>query len=286
MLLQLLIAGLGMGCIYGLVAIGYSMVYRATFILNFALGEFLACGGLLGYTLLRLGLSFPLAFVVSVAAVTLLGAGLERGVFRPLRRRGSPLMNMIIATIGLSIALQNAELLIWGADPLSYPGVASALLHLGSVKISAGYLYTFALAIAMLVGLQLFFTRTALGIAVRAAAQDTYAARLVGVDTDWTLTLTFAVSAGFCAAAGVLISPLFYASYDMGSIGFKAFAAAVLGGLGSVGGGMVGGLLLGLVEALVTQASSNYRDAIVFSLLILVLLLAPRGLVKAGDANA
>lgn len=285
MIPQQLVAGMGMGLIYGLVAIGYSMVFRATRVLNFALGEFLMAGGLVGYSLLRLGLPYPVAFLAAVAAVTAGSSLLERAIFLPLRRRGSPLMNVIIATIGLSIFLQNFGLSLWGADPLTYPGQGESLV-IGTVRISPGYLYIFGLALLLLAGLQFFFTRTRMGTAIRASAQDPYAARLMGIDVDATVNVTFAVAAGFCAAAGVLMSPLFYASYDMGVVGFKGFASAVLGGLGHTGGAMVGGLLVGLAEvAVVNTLSSDYRDAIIYGLLVATLMFLPTGLLKARDAS-
>jgi len=277
---QQVVGGIAIGCIYSLIALGFSMIVRAMDLLNFAHGEVLMLGGMLGVTAL-VGLRFPYwATIVAVtAASAVVGAILEWVVFRPLRRHRAPLDNMIIATVGLGIFLRNGAILVWGADPVRYPVKYGEPLVLGPVRLPLENLWILGVGVAAMVLLQLFFARTKTGVAMRASAFNPVTARLMGIPVDRMNLYTFAIGSALAGLAGVLLAPLLYASFDMGSVGLKAFAAACLGGFGSVPGAIVGGLVLGVGETLgAFFVSTSYQDALAFGLLILLLLFRPSGL--------
>jgi len=282
---QQLIMGLAIGCVYSLIAIGFSMVFQAMGLLHFALGEMVMLGALLGYTLSTTWkLSYLAAFILGTSATGLMGVLLEKLTLYPLRRRGAPRMNMIIATIGLSIALQNLGMLLWGAQPLVYAVSRWGFTVFLGLQILNQYFYIFLFGLLLMGGLHLFFHHTRTGISLRAAAQDPLMARLMGIRVDRTITLTFAISSALGAAAGILLAPIYYASFDMGRIGLKSFAAAVLGGFGNLYGAMVGGLLLGILEVFSANLlSSSYKDAVAFGLMIVLLLFLPTGLFRVKD---
>jgi branched-subunit amino acid ABC-type transport system permease component len=215
-----------------------------------------------------------------LAVTALVGVVLEFVVFRPMRRGGSPMINLLIVTIGISILLQNVARLAWGSEPLRYPRVfGTRPFVFGEVVVASYVPWVLVFGVAVMVALQLFFARTPTGIAMRASAQDPLAARLMGVSVDRMITYTFAISAALGGAGGVLIAPVFFASFNMGEIGLKAFVAATIGGLGSMPGAMLGGVVLGLVETFSAfWVSSEYRDAIAYGILILVLLFLPSGI--------
>ena len=278
---QQVIGGLAIGVVYSLIGLGFTMLIRALDLVNLAQGEMVMIGGLVGFTLVAsLGLPFPLTFLVVLAVTALVGVVLEFVVFRPMRRGGSPMINLLIVTIGISILLQNVARLAWGSEPLRYPRVfGTRPFVFGEVVVASYVPWVLVFGVAVMVALQLFFARTPTGIAMRASAQDPVAARLMGVSVDRMITYTFAISAALGGAGGVLIAPVFFASFNMGEIGLKAFVAATIGGLGSMPGAMLGGVVLGLVETFSAfWVSSEYRDAIAYGILILVLLFLPSGI--------
>lgn len=277
---QQVVGGLAIGCIYSLIALGISMVIRAMDLLNFAHGEVMMLGGMVGATaLIALRLPYAGAIAVVMLASAAAGMALDRLVLLPLRRTRASMDRMIIATVGLGIFLRNGAILVWGADPVRYPVRFGNPLRLGPLRVPVESLWILGVAVGLMVLLQLFFARTRTGVAMRAAAYSPVAARLMGIPVDRMNLYTFAIGSALAGAAGVLLAPLLYASYDMGSVGLKAFAAACLGGFGSVPGAIVGGLLLGVGETLAAFfISSSYQDAIAFAMLILVLLFLPSGL--------
>jgi branched-chain amino acid transport system permease protein len=280
-LVQTLLGGLAIGCIYSLIALGISMIIRATEILHFAQGEIMMIGSMMGLSAFWLA---EMPFVL-VLLFGILGGGaasmlVELAIYRPLARRVA-LLNIVIATLGVSIVLQNVARLTWGSEPLRYPALfASKGLVLAGFVVSPQLVWIVFLGAMIMGALMLFFHFTRLGIAMQAAAQDANAARLMGISVERTTTLTFAVSGMMAGAAGVLLGSLFFASFNMGfTTGIKAFVAATLGGLGSVPGAMVGGLLFGLIETFSgTLISTSYKDAVGMIILILILLFAPMGL--------
>jgi branched-chain amino acid transport system permease protein len=280
---ELAAGGLAIGAIYGLIGLGFSMIVRATSIIHFAQGEVVMLGALSAWSV---AIAFHLPFLIVLLVGTIFGGIsallMYALVYRILVRRGVPLNNLIIATIGMSILAQNLAMLSWGSEPHAYPKLfATADYSAGALHISPQQLWIIALGIGLVILLQAFLRFTRTGIALQAAAQDPEAAQLMGVNLDRSIGLTFAIGGTMAGAAGVLLGSLFFASFNMGFLtGIKAFVAATLGGLGSIGGALVGGLLFGLIETFSAQWISNsYRDAIGMVLLIIILLAMPEGLV-------
>ncbi|MBI4635514.1 MAG: branched-chain amino acid ABC transporter permease [Candidatus Rokubacteria bacterium] len=272
-LVQYLASGLVVGGVYALIGLGFVIVYGVTRIINFAQGEFVMLGALVMATLVGRGLSLPLAFALTVAAVAGLGALLERAAIHPLR--SAPPLAILILTIGASIALRGVALIVWGTDPFALraysPGPPLAVG--GAVVVRQG-LWVLGVAGAVFAVLWFFFTRTYAGIALRACAVNARAARLQGIRVDHMFLFAFALSGALGAVAGAVIAPITYATYDMGlMLGLKGFVAAVLGGLVSPPAAIAGGFLLGVLESLAAGlVSSGYKDAVAFVILIALCL--------------
>jgi branched-chain amino acid transport system permease protein len=282
MLLDPLIGGIAMGCIYSLIALGYNMLIRAMNLLHFAQGEVMMVGALTGVTLVStLHLPYLVAIPLIMIICAVLALALDTFAYRPVRRRHVPVINLIIATLGVSIVLSNAAILVWGAEPIRYPTIyRTSALMLGPVRIPPQFLAPLIVGGLLMVGLQLFFSKSLIGMAMRAAAQDPETARLMGINIDRTIQYTFAISGAMGGAAGALLGPIIFASFNMGEIiGIKAFVAATLGGLGSIPGAMVGGIVFGLIETFgALFISSGYKDALGYAVMIAILLVAPSGL--------
>jgi branched-chain amino acid transport system permease protein len=279
--------GLAIGSIYSLIAIGFSMIFRATGLLHFAHPDLMMIGGMVGYTLAsRTHLPMPVLFVAAGVAVAILSFLIDRVGLRPLRRRGTHL-NLIIATLGWSIILVNVALFVWGTAPLAYPErYAPKGTQVGGIVIVPQNLVMLGVGLLSMALLQLFFARTTLGQALRATAENPVAAQLMGIRVERMMALTFLLSGFLAGGAGVLVASIVYANFDLGLIGIKAFAAAVLGGFGHVAGAMAGGLLLGLLETMgAFYVSSAFKDIIAYTLLILILLVRPNGLFGASDVR-
>jgi branched-chain amino acid transport system permease protein len=288
-LLQQLVNGIAWGSIYALVALGYTMVYGVLRLINFAHGEVYMVGAMTGfYAAHALGvadqpsvLGLAATLLAAMATCAALGATIERVAYRPLRR--APRLAPLITAIGVSLLLQNAGQLVFGADPKFFPPLLASheAWRVGSLAVSNIQLTVLATALALMAGLELVVMRTRVGRAMRAVAQDADAAALMGVPVDRIIQLTFVLGSALAGAAGILVG-LSNPKIDplMGLMpGLKAFVAAVLGGIGSIPGAMLGGLLLGVVETLVAgYLSSTYRDAIAFVILIAILLYRPTGL--------
>jgi branched-chain amino acid transport system permease protein len=272
-LAQYTASGLVVGGVYALIALGFVIVYGVTRIINFAQGEFVMLGAFLMVTLEGAGLAVAPALGLAVVGVALLGAVLERVAIHPVRR--APALVVLIVTIGASIALRGAALIVWGTDPAALPaftpGPPLSLLGATVVRQGLWVLGVAALVFALLWG---FFTRTYAGSAVRACAVNPRGARLMGIRVDRVFLLAFALSGALGAVAGAVIAPITYATYDMGlMLGLKGFVAATLGGLVSAPGAIAGGFLLGLLESYAAGLlSSGYKDAVAFIVLIAVLL--------------
>jgi len=280
--LQYLLNGLPIGATYALIALGYSLIYASAGVLNWAQGDMAMLGAYLAYTLNRIvGLGFLPSMLAAMACAALVGTLVERGVLRPLRRRASPSINLIIATLGVAIIARNLALIVWGPDPQLFPSpVGSRIVSVGSLNLLPQDLLIVGVAIFLMLLLQYFLRFTREGKALRAVAQDRMAASLMGIVVERSDSVAFATSAALGAAAGILIAPLFFVTFNMGAvIGIKGFVAAVVGGLGNIPGAIAGGFVLGLTEAVAGgKISSGYRDAISFGVLILVLWLRPSGL--------
>lgn len=289
-LLQQLVNGITWGSIYSLIALGYTMVYGILRFINFAHGDVYMVGAYVAYYLVAAfgmsgGGATPLAALLiilgAMAGAALLGVIIERLAYKPLRRQ--PRLTVLITAIGVSLFLENAGILVFGAEPKFFPQILTAR----SVRLPGGALTTshqllvLGGALVLMIGLSLIVYRSPIGRAMRALAYNRDVANLMGIPTDRIITFTFALGSALAAAAGVLVA-LSTPRIDplMGLIpGLKAFVAAVLGGIGNIPGAMVGGLVLGLAETLVSgYISSTYRDAIAFALLIIILLVRPAGL--------
>jgi branched-chain amino acid transport system permease protein len=317
--LQQIINGLTTGSVYAIVALGYTMVYGVIQLINFAHGEVVMIGAMVAFTVITalVGAGLPLPPIVLVFAGVLaaipvcmaIGYLLERVAYRPLRH--APRLAPLITAIGMSIILQHLALLIWGRDPRAFPQIMEvASFNLGGAAISSVQIVIILLSVAMMAVLTWFVYRTRFGIAIRASAEDVRVAALMGVDANRVIAATFTIGAAMGAVAGVMYGTYYgIAHYTMGfTLGLKAFSAAVLGGIGNLAGAMLGGILLGLVEALgagyigdltdlcqwpvfggllaercaadghVILLGSNYQDVFAFLVLILVLVFRPSGL--------
>ncbi len=280
--MQFFLNGLPIGAIYALVALGYSLIYAASGVLNWSQGDMVMLGAYVGFTVLFfLKLGFISALFLAMVAVALLGVLVQYMILRPLREREAPPINVVIATLGVAIMCRNLALRIWGPDPQILPSpVSSQPFSLAGVSVTPQDILVLSVGITLMLVLHFFLKNTREGKALRAVAQDRYAAKLMGIDPERSDAVAFAASAGIGAAAGILVAPIFFVTFNMGaSVGLKGFVAAVIGGLGTIPGAIAGGFFLGVVESLAGGLiSSGYRDAITFALLIVVLWLKPSGL--------
>jgi branched-chain amino acid transport system permease protein len=277
-----LINGLSLGSIYAIIALGYTMVYGIAKMLNFAHGDVIMVGAYIAFCGLQYwGIPPVLAILLAMVFCTLLGVTIEGFAYRPLRQATS--LAVLITAIGMSYLLQNIALMIWGANPNFFPTtfINGSNIRLGTLNISSATLFTIAANVIIMVTLTLFTSRTKLGKAMRCVSEDRGAAELMGINVNRTISLTFAIGSALAAIAGVLLC----SSYPIlqpttGSMpGIKAFTAAVFGGIGSIPGAMLGGILLGVIEIFgKAYISTELGDAIVFAVLIIVLLVKPAGL--------
>jgi len=282
----LAIQGLTLGAIYVLVALGFHLVFRTVGILDFAQGDKVVVGGLLALTLVRSAL--PLALVVLVVLLAGLCAGViyEFVVVRPSLRRGPDAA--VVATVGALLILSSGHILIWGATAQPFPALVSGSVAIGSSRVDAQDFVVWAVVAVIVVGLALFLERTRYGKAMVASAADPMAAGAVGIDVSRVRIMAAAIAFGLAALGGVLIAPITLAGGTVGpSLTLKAFTAATLGGLSSTAGVVIGGLLLGLFEIMVgVRLPTEYRDPLVFAILILLLLIKPSGLFGSRERLA
>ena len=284
MFLQQLVNGLTIGGIYALIAVGYTMVYGVIQLINFAHGEIYMLGAFFALTfIVGLSMPFPLAFLLAMLCGAICGMLLDVIAYRPLRQ--SPRLACLITAIGMSIFLQNLAMLIWGSRPKPFPAESlpawfGKTWHLTHFSLTGFHLFIFAVTIVMMVGLNLLIQKTRFGKAMRAVAQNKTMAALAGINVNKVITLTFAVAGSMGAAAGLMVGAFYNSLYPtMGYLaGVKAFAAAVLGGIGSVPGAMLGGIVLGVAEAMgAGYLSSLYRDGISYAVMIIVIIFIPAG---------
>jgi branched-chain amino acid transport system permease protein len=279
-ILQYLISGITIGAIYAVIALGFTIIYNATEIINFAQGEFVMLGGMAVIALDAPGrLPLGLSFVLAVLAVTLVGVCLERFTIRPAKNANP--ITLIIITVGTSIFLRGVAMMLWGKDSLGLrPFSGETPIHLGGATLVPQSLWVLGVTLVVTASLQFFYKHTITGKAMRACAFNRRAASLVGISVNRMVLVSFALSAAIGAAAGIVIVPITLCGYDVGTmLGLKGFCAAVLGGLGSSPGSILGGFLLGILEALgAGLISSGFKDAIAFFVLLLVLFVRPSGL--------
>ena len=278
-----LINGISLGSVYAIIALGYTMVYGIAKMLNFAHGDVIMVGGFVSFlTVSQVGVPPIVSVLISMAVCTVLGVVIERLAYKPLR--GAPSLAVLITAIGVSYFLQNAAQLLWGSDTKVFSSVVpcgSLSLAGGQLVITAESIVTVSVCIIIMIALTLFTSKTKMGKAMRAVSEDKGAAQLMGISVNSTISVTFAIGSALAAIAGVLLCSAYPTlSPTTGSMpGIKAFTAAVFGGIGSIPGAMLGGILLGIIEVFAkAYISTQLSDAIVFAVLILVLLVKPEGL--------
>lgn len=277
--LQFLFSGITIGAIYALVALGFALIYNASHVINFAQGEFVMIGGMATVFLAKAGLPLPLAIVLAVAVTVLIGMLLEKLAVEPARN--AQVVTLIIITIGASLVLRGLAQALWGKQYYALESFSGDTpITIGGATLLPQSLWVLGVTVVVVAALAWFFGRTLLGKAVLATAVNANAAQLVGINTKFVLLLSFALAALLGAVAGIIVAPITFTSYDVGiMLGLKGFVAAVLGGLGSGLGAIVGGLLLGIAEAMTAgYVSSDYKDAVPFVLILLVLFFMPNGL--------
>ena len=279
-----LINGLSLGSVYAIIALGYTMVCGIAKMLNFAHGDVIMIGAYIAFlSITNAGLSPLIAILISMVACTVFGLIIEKVAYRPLRNASSSLA-VLITAIGVSYLLQNVALLLFGANAKTFPTIISwkgLTLADGKLTISGETIVTILVCIIIMVFLMLFVQKTKPGQAMRAVSEDRGAALLMGINVNGTIALTFAIGSGLAAIAGVLLCSAYpsLTPYTGAMPGIKAFVAAVFGGIGSIPGALIGGLLLGIIEIFgKAYISSQMADAIVFAVLIVVLLVKPTGL--------
>lgn len=282
-ILQHLINGISIGAVYAIIALGYTMVYGIAKMLNFAHGDVIMVGAYISFCVTNyLGLPVIVSILASVAVCTLLGIMIEALAYKPLR--GTPSLAVLITAIGVSYFLQNSAQLIWGSAPKNFSSIVSfdpIVLFEGRLVITGEVIVTVAVSALVMAGLTFFTGKTRTGKAMRAVSEDRDAAQLMGINVNRTISTTFAIGSALAAVAGVLLcSTVPTLAPTTGSMpGIRAFTAAVFGGIGSIPGAMLGGLLLGIIETLSKAYLPNqFSDAIVFGVLIVVLLVKPTGL--------
>ena len=286
MLFQQVLNGLTNGSLYALMAVGVTMVYKSLGMLNFAHGDVMMVGTFITLTFTQMGIPFYAAIVMGIASAAILGFLLERIILRKVKF--SSFVNLLIATVGVSYVLRNTAMVIWGTSPQLFPSMFPAqLIRIGNFTITPQSIGIILISLALITGLHMFFTKVKVGKCMQLANSDPEGAAMMGVNVTYMRFLTFGISAGLAAIAGIMIAPLTYARVDMSAtIGMKAFAAAILGGIGNLWGALLGGVILGIVEALGSAyISTAYRDAFSFIILFIVLFVKPTGLLNKKIEN-
>ncbi|WP_051330820.1 branched-chain amino acid ABC transporter permease [Aneurinibacillus terranovensis] len=278
-LIQSLIGGLGIGSVYALVALGYSMVYRSMGLVNFAHGNVFAVGAYIGTIFfVSMHTNFVVAFLLALILTALLGMLIEK-ILRPLGKMD--LTYMMLGTLGIGIILQNLSIIIWGPNGIAVPyPIMNTPWVVKGISISPYTLVIIAVAACIVILLELFLNKTKIGLAMRASAQEREMSLVLGMNVNLMNALTLAIGSALAACAGVLVGPIFYVSPDMSaSVGIKGFAAAILGGFGSIPGAIVGGLVFGILESLVATQVSAWSQVIAFLVFVVVLIARPSGIV-------
>ncbi len=277
--LQFLFSGITVGATYALAALGFTLIYNASNVINFAQGEFIMLGGMLAVFFTQAGLPLPVALLLAIALPALVGIALEKAAIEPVK--GAETVSLIIITIGASLVIRGLIQVWLGKNAHSLPAFSGDTpITIGGATLLPQSLWALGVTAVVVALLWYFFSRTLTGKAMLATSINRSAAQMVGINTNLVLLLSFALSAGLGALGGILIAPITLTSYDVGiMLGLKGFVAAVVGGLGSGLGAVAGGLLVGILEAMgAGYISSAYKDAVPFVLILLILFFMPRGL--------
>jgi len=286
-LFQYVLSGLSNGAIYALIGFGFAIIYNSTGIINFAQGEFVMLGGMLTVFFLAVfKLPLEAAIILAIIISTIVGVSFERLAIRPLKN-ASPL-SLIIITIGASIFMRGAAMLIWGKDTYALPAFSgNDPLYIAGATILPQHLWILGVTVLIIIGSRIFFNYSIAGKAMRACSYNPLAAGLVGINVKNMVMLSFAISSAIGSMAGIIIAPLTMTSYDVGiMLGLKGFCAVIIGGMSSGLGTLMGGLLLGLLESLGAGfISASYKDAIAFIILLLILFIRPEGLFSKKETE-
>lgn len=276
-LLQLMFSGLSIGAVYALIAVGFVAIFTVSEVINLAQGEFAALAGLVAISATGTGMPLPAALVVAIATVTVVAVVMERLTIAPVKRLST--LTSIILTLGVSTVLKALMLLVWGPEGKGLSPFPGGDLLVFGVSIRAQELWILGIAAVVAAAVWWFYDRTIVGKALRACAEQPTAARLVGISPKLATMLAFGIAGLVGAIAGVIASPVYFSSWDSGlALGLKGFVAATLGGLVSIRGALLGGVLLGVLESLVAgYVDTGFRDAVAFVLLIVVLVVRPAG---------
>lgn len=280
--LSYLISGISLGSVYAIIALGYTMVYGIAKMLNFAHGDVIMVGGYISLlTMTSLGLPVWVAILLAMVVCTILGILIEGLAYKPLR--SAPSLAVLITAIGVSYFLQNSALLIWGANPQVYTPVIEGAVKFFDGQLSITYIsiLTVVVCVVIMIALTIFTSKSKMGKAMRACSEDKAAAQLMGINVNKTISLTFAIGSALASVAGILLCSSYPTLMPTtGSMpGIKAFTAAVFGGIGSIPGAFLGGILLGIIESLAkAYISTQLANSVVFAVLIIVLLVRPAGL--------
>lgn len=277
--LQLLISGISQGCVYGLIALGFVLIYKATEMVNFAQGDMMMLGAFIGFTYINLaGLPFVWGVLATIGTMAVLGVILERLVLRPMI--GEPPFAVLMITIGLGFVFRAVAGAIWGNEPKSITSpLSGGVFRFGEVTIGYENVTVIAATALLCAGLYLFFRFTRLGVAMQAASQNQLAAYYVGIPVKRIFTLVWALSAAIAAMAGILVAPISLVDPMMGFIGVKAFAAAIVGGFGSLPGAIIGGLIVGIAEQFAgLYGPAGSGDVSAYLILLLMLFIRPEGI--------
>jgi len=281
---QQVVSGTAIGCVYALVALGFVLIYKATEVVNFAQGELMMIGAFLAYTLIVMfGFNFWIGAALAIVMTALFGAGVERVVMRPMV--GKPVFSIIMVTIGLGFLARSIVSMVpgWGVDTYSIETpFYGKVVEVGGLVLSQDHMAVIVLTMALVAVLYLFFRYTRLGVAMQATSQNQLAAYYMGIPVKTVYSMIWGISAGVAAFAGLLLAPIAFVHVNMGYLGIRAFPAAVLGGFGSIPGAIVGGLIIGIVEALAGfYLPEGFKDVAPYVILLLVLIVKPEGLFGA-----
>ena len=287
MFLTVLVGGIVLGCTYSMLSLGYSLIYKASGYMNFTLPDLLMLGAFFGWTFFSAaGLPFWLSLILSLILMFIVGIGLERGVIRILSNKKARPVYVVLATIGISIIIQNTANLIWGSLWKFFPPIFSnpSPVTIAGVSIAKESLLAIGLAAGIMIALNIFLNKSRFGTAMRAAAQNKTAASCMGINVNRTVAATYGVAAVLAGLGGIIIAPTLMVSTQLGTqLGIKSFAGAVIGGYGNIVGAVVGALLIGVLETLIAAyVSSVYKDLIIFGIMMLVIIIKPSGLFNAN----
>ena len=278
-LIQQLVGGVALGCVYGLIALGFVLIYKATEVVNFAQGDLMMLGGFVAYSFIeQLGCDYWLGAVLAVITMAAFGSLVERIVVRPIL--GYPQFAIVMATIGLGLALRSIAGMIWGTDDLRIDTpFSTGVVRIGALVLAYDKLSVIVATIGLCIALWVYFKRTRMGVAMQATSQNMLGAYYMGIPVKRVFSLIWAISAGVEGFAGVLLAPIAFIHTNVGFLGLKAFPAAVLGGFGSIPGALVGGIVIGVAETLSGfYLPEGFKDVAAYILLLAVLMLRPEGL--------